>query len=255
MKGVMQIADPRALPAPPSDLLSYASLFVDLDGTLVEIASRPGDVIVDSDLKDLLARLVQSLGGRLAVVSGRPVAEVRRLLGQVDLAIAGSHGAEYAPARSIDEPPVAAPPPPIVDEALRQLQVQHPGVLVEAKPFGLALHYRLAPAAAEACHALARRISFAEGYILQPGKQVIELKYHDRNKGDAVRMFMASEPMKHGRPLFMGDDLTDESGFVAVRALGGDGILVGPSRPTAASYGLADVGAALRWLSQCETVG
>lgn len=255
VKGIMQIADSRALPAPPCGLLGNASLFLDLDGTLLEIASRPGDVIVDDSLKSLLARLVQYLGGRLAVVSGRPAAEVRRLLGPVDLAIAGSHGAEYAPAHGIDEPPVTAPPPPVVSEALRQLQARHPGVLVEAKPFGLALHYRLAPVAAEACHALAQRIASAEGYILQPGKQVIELKYHDSNKGDAVRMLMASEPMTHGRPLFIGDDLTDEAGFAAARALGGAGILVGPPRPTAASYGLADVGAALRWLSRCETVG
>ncbi len=255
MKGVMQTPDPRALPAPPYGLLGNASLFLDLDGTLLEIASRPGDVIVNDSLKGLLARLGQFLGGRLAVVSGRPAAEVRRLLGPVDLAIAGSHGAEYGTACGIGEPPVVAPLPSIVGEALRQLQALHPGVLVEAKPFGLALHYRLAPAAAKACHALAERIASAEGYVLQPGKQVIELKYHDSNKGDAVRMFMASEPMKHGRPLFVGDDLTDEAGFAAARALGGAGILVGPPRPTAASYGLADVSAALRWLSRCETVG
>lgn len=255
MKGMMQTADPRALPAPPNGLLANASLFLDLDGTLLEIASRPDDVIVDDGLKGLLARLLQYLGGRVAVVSGRPVAEVRRLVGTVDVAIAGSHGAEYAPARVVDEPPVAAMPTPAIGEALRHLQTRHPGVLVEAKPFGLALHYRLAPAAAEACHALAQHIASEEGYILQPGKQVIELKYHDSNKGDAVRMFMASEPMAHGRPLFMGDDLTDEAGFAAARALGGVGILVGPPRPTAASYGLADVAAALRWLSQCGTAG
>lgn len=250
----MKTKDLQSLPSPPLHLLSDASLFLDLDGTLLEIAARPEEVVVDNSLKNLLARLLQSLGGRVAVVSGRPAAEVRNLLGLRYLAIAGSHGAEASFAGDTGAPPAASAPPPHLREALLRLAERHPGVLIETKPFGLAIHYRLAPDAAEDCRTLARNIADAEGFALQPGKQVIEIKYHRRDKGDALRMFMARAPMRDGRPLFIGDDLTDEAGFAAARALGGAGILVGPPRPTSATYGLADVSAALRWLGQGEAV-
>lgn len=250
----MKTRDLLSLPTPPLHLLSDASLFLDLDGTLLEIAAHPEEVVVDNSLKNLLTRLLQSLSGRVAVVSGRPAAEVRDLLGLRDLAIAGSHGAESSFAGDTDAPPAESAPPPHLREELRRLAERHPGVLIETKPFGLAIHYRLAPSAAEACLTLAQDIAAAEGFELQPGKMVVEIKYHRYDKGDAVRLFMARAPMRYGRPLFIGDDLTDEAGFAAARALGGAGILVGPPRKTCATYGLDDVGQALRWLSQGDAV-
>lgn len=244
----MKTPDQRALPPPPHELLRRASLFLDLDGTLIEIASRPDAVKVDDSLRHLLTGVQHSLGGRVVIVSGRPAAEVRRLLRETQLLIAGSHGAEIElPDGTRKAPPPIAAPARVVAR-LSQLASLHPGVLVEHKPFGFAIHYRLAPQAEHDCRVLAESIAASEEYSLQPGKKVIEVKYHPITKGDAVKNLMREAPMKEGRPLFIGDDQTDEAGFAAAVGQGGAGILVGPQRMTHASYRLESVADALRWL-------
>lgn len=250
MKGTMTAAVSWALPPPPHQLLCNASLFLDLDGTLVEIVSRPEDVVVHESVIELLDGLLRQLDGRVVVVSGRPAREVRRLLRRTSTVIVGSHGAEVLLGDGVEKRASSHVPGDHVVASLRQLAVAHPGVLIENKPFGLAIHYRLAPNAEQDCHDLAERIAAQEGLDVQHGKMVVELKSHSLTKGDAVRAFMAAEPMRNGRPLFMGDDLTDEAGFAAAAEGGGAGILVGPSRATNASYRIPDVGAALRWLGE-----
>lgn len=229
-------------------MLAQASLFLDLDGTLIEIASRPQDVEVGDELIGLLADLNRFLEGRLVVVSGRPAADIRVLLRGLPIAIAGSHGVELWFADGREARPATMEPPQGMMSRLRRLTAEHHGVLIESKPYGVAIHHRLAPDAAPACRALAERIAADEGMELQPGKQVIELKYHKANKGDAVRAFMDVAPSRHGMPLFIGDDLTDEEGFKAARVLGGAGILVGVRTPTEASFCLPDVTSTLDWL-------
>ena len=120
--------------------------------------------------------------------------------------------------------------------------------VVEEKPFGAALHYRQAPDAGAACDALAETIAARTGLTLQHGKMVAELRVPGGDKGDAVRRFMAEPPMAGARPVFVGDDLTDEAGFRAAEALGGWGILVGGPRATAAHYGLSGVKDVHEWL-------
>lgn len=238
----------RPLPQPPYQLLEGASLFVDFDGTLVEIAARPDAVLVGQDLIRLLNRLACALRGRLVVVSGRALADVSALLGGAHISIVGSHGAELRLSDGREQSLVRRDPPENVLKSLQSLAASEAGVLIETKPLGLAIHYRLAPHAAEKCMTLAGEIAAAEGYGLQPGKMVIELKYHRMTKGDAVRKLMDMAPMSSGLPLFVGDDLTDEVGFEAAEELGGAGILIGPERPTHALYRLVDVPSALRWL-------
>jgi len=244
----MSTTSSLALPPPPLYMLAQASLFLDLDGTLIEIASRPQDVEVGDELISLLADLNGLLQRRLVVVSGRPAGELRALLRELPLAMAGSHGVELLFADGREARPATMPPPPRMMSRLRQLMAEHAGVLIESKPYGVAIHHRLAPDAASACRALASRIASEEGLELQPGKQVIELKYHKANKGDAVHAFMSVPPSRDGMPLFIGDDLTDEEGFKAARVLGGAGILVGDRNPTEASFRLPDVTATLGWL-------
>ncbi|RYG86714.1 MAG: trehalose-phosphatase, partial [Alphaproteobacteria bacterium] len=125
---------------------------------------------------------------------------------------------------------------------------QHPGVLVERKPFGAALHYRMAPNAAEPCRDLALALAQRTGLHMQAGNMVFELKSPHADKGSAVRFFMAGDKMSGTRPIFIGDDITDEAGFAAVTKLGGVGVLVGSARTTAATYGLPDVTGTLAWL-------
>lgn len=238
---------------PPLDLLCKASLFLDFDGTLVELASRPDGVEVGDELLDLLLAIQQTLEGRVALLSGRAVGNVGPLLNPVQLAMGGSHGLE----RVLPGGEPTLPPRPVgldqVIAALRKLETDHPGVLIEEKPAGVAVHYRRAPAAAEVCVAEAERAATAVGMSVQHGKMVVELKPAGADKGTALRSFMSEKPFAGTRPIFIGDDLTDEHGFVAVREFGGAGVLVGPERATAASYRLEDVQAVRAWLSAaCE---
>lgn len=228
------------------------SLFLDFDGTLVDIADRHDAIEVDAEVHRLIAALAHRLDGRLAVVSGRPAAEICAYLhagdGMPPFAIAGSHGLELRWTDGRHEAPLRPAGLDEVVAALHAFAWGWPGVVVEEKPFGAALHYRLAPEAGPACDALADTLAGRYGFTLQLGKMVCELRTQGADKGDAVRRFLAEPPMAGTPPLFVGDDLTDEAGFAAAEQLGGVGILVGATRETAARFGLPDVAAVHRWL-------
>jgi trehalose 6-phosphate phosphatase len=248
----LQAADARESrwhAAPPVDLLRGSSLFLDFDGTLVEIVERPDAVTVDAALTILMEKLALGLQGRLAIVSGRPRAEIDALFRARGFAVSGSHGLElrWADGR------VVAPSTPVglkeIVAEMRGLAASHPGTLVEEKPFGVALHYRGAPDAENDCRLLAERLAASSGLALQAGKMVFELRVPGADKGVALERFMREPPMRGTRPIFIGDDLTDEHAFAAAAAFGGDGILVGPARNTAARYHLADVEETRAWLT------
>lgn len=237
------------LPKPPHDLLHGASLFVDLDGTLVEIASRPDAIQVDDRLRDILARLAILLRGRLAIISGRPAKDIRALFPDASFPIAGSHGIEILwPDGRLRQPSGVVLPQAVLDQ-IRVFRAVQPAVLVEQKPFGIAFHYRPSPEDEQACHAFARRIAAGAGYTVQTGKMVIEVKLLNVDKGQAMDCLLASPAMKGTRPVFIGDDDTDEVGFRRAKQVGGAGVLVGPQRPTAASYRLENVDETLQWLA------
>jgi trehalose 6-phosphate phosphatase len=233
---------------PPADLLRGASLFLDFDGTLVEIAERPDGVAVGDRLQRLLEALGAKLDGRLALVSGRPSGQLRALVGLTEFVIAGSHGMEFCHGDGTVE---SARRP----EALAEVQAEFArlaqaceGLLIEDKPLGFALHYRLRPDAAERCNTAAAELARRHGLHLQTGKMMIEVRAAGGDKGSAIRRLMELPAMRGTRPVFIGDDDTDEPGFEAAAALGGAGILVGPVRETAARYRLAGPGAVLDWL-------
>lgn len=237
-----------SLPPPPADLLSNASLFLDFDGTIVEIAETPDAVIVSDRLRSLIDRLLEGLGGRVTIVSGRNAAEVKRLIELEKLAVAGSHGLEL-PVLQNGAGPVARPA--ALDDALREMQrfaADRPGLLVEDKPLGAALHFRLRPEADLECRDFAQALAARSALYLQTGKMMYELRVGDCDKGSALVHLMADPKLNGTRPVFIGDDDTDEPAFVAAAELGGSGILIGQPRPTAARYGLPDVPAVLAWL-------
>lgn len=234
--------------APPADLLDRATLFLDFDGTLVELAERPDAVAVDARLRQLMDRLLDRLDGRVALVSGRPAEQIRLLFGEPVLTVVGSHGMEfrYADGRSVlaDRPHGLAE----AEAAMHAFAAGRPGVLVEEKPLGVALHYRAAPEHEGASEALGRMLADAHGLAYQPGKMMVEVRAGGGDKGRAIRTLLSEPALASARPVFMGDDHTDEPGFAAVEALGGAGILVGPPRATSARYRLDDVPATLAWL-------
>jgi trehalose 6-phosphate phosphatase len=239
-----------AEPGPPPSLLEDAALFLDFDGTLVELAETPDAISVPPALPPLLDRLNERLGGRLALVTGRSIAGLERHLRCTGLALSGSHGIELrlANGRSLTTRQRHDLEP--ARERLKRLAAETPGLLVEDKPFGVALHYRQAPEQADAVAAVMEELGEASGLSLQKGKMVIELRPAGADKGDAVRAFMAEPEFAGARPLFLGDDMTDEHAFAAAAELGGAGILVGPPRPTAAKWRLENVGAVIDWLSR-----
>lgn len=235
-------------PPPPLSRFAPAALFLDFDGTLVELAEAPGAISVPGGLTPLLDRLSKRLDGRLAIVSGRAVDDLRKHLGPSAMVLSGSHGAElhYADGRSI---PVSAPPGLAeARESIRRFAAGSEGLLVEDKPAGVALHYRLAPERAEEADAFLEALAERSGLALQRGKMVAELRPHGSDKGAALRRLMAEPPFAGARPVFVGDDLTDEDAFRAAAALGGEGVLVGPDRPSAALWRLDGVAEVTAWL-------
>lgn len=243
--------DEAPLPAPP--LLGAGTglaLFLDFDGTLVEIADHPQDVVVPPELPGALAALSQRLEGRLAIVSGRALATLDRLLNGAPIAMAGSHGGELRPAGAEKVEPLADPLPRPVCQALDAYAQANGGLVFEAKPFSAAVHYRDRPQIGAALYDFAARLATENGLTIKHGKMVVELSMPGSDKGNAVNRFMQLPPFSGTRPLFAGDDVTDEDAFAAVRAFNGGGVLVGPMRQTHALWRLQGVAAVHRWLEE-----
>lgn len=242
-------APQRDLPQPPPlRLQPQTTLFLDFDGTLVDIAEHPDAVIVSPALPGILQSLSDRLEGRLALISGRSLAALEAMLGPMEIAMAGSHGGEFRPSRTGAVEALADPLAPRVTETLAGFARANADMLVEPKPFSVAVHYRHHPHARDALLALAQEIADAEGLRLKHGKQVVELVMPGSDKGSAVASFMARTPFAGTAPLFVGDDVTDEDAFAAVGDFAGTGVLVGPLRRTAAHWRLPDVSAVHRWL-------
>jgi len=239
------------LAPPPRLLADENSVLLDFDGTLVEIVDRPNAVVIDSELSALVRRLNGTFHSRVALVSGRSVAQLKTFLGVAleGIAIVGSHGAEV----HVGAWRVSTIRPPALIAAERTIQAtfaDKDGVIVEVKSLGVAVHYRLAPDVESAARALADRIATESGLAVQAGKMMIELRAAGHDKGGGIATLMTQPPFIGTVPVFAGDDITDEAGFVAVEELGGIGVLVGPARPTAARYRLDDVAAVRAWLRQ-----
>lgn len=233
---------------PPPSRLERPALFLDMDGVLAPLAPRPEDVVAHPRRTALLRRLVERLDGRVAVVSGRTLAEIDRISEAASPAASGVHGLER---RRADGSLVRVEPHAGVRDvvaAFDAFAASRPGMIVEDKGVSAGLHYRGAPVFAAGAMALARRLAGETGLTLQAGDLVVELKTPGTSKGTAVRAFMAEAPFAGAVPVMVGDDLTDEDGFEAAAALGGFGVLVGAQRPTAARYRLEDVEAVLTWL-------
>ncbi len=237
--------------APPPPRLSPAdSLFLDFDGTLVDLADNPEGVHVDSVLADRLDALAAHMPGRIAIVSGRSIAQLDALFGPQaqHFTVAGSHGAER---RSPEDGHVQPDKPDHLATATEEMRrvAEANDLYFETKSFGAGLHYRRNPDAEPLALREATAIAERHGLTLQPGKMMVEIRLPG-DKGQAIETLMQTPAMRGTVPIFFGDDVTDEDGFVAAAALGGAGVLVGPMRETAALYRLPDVAAVHQWLAR-----
>ena len=243
----MADAIPLRPPSPPM-LDDACALFLDVDGTLLEFALNPDSVALPEGALGILGRLSDRLGGALALVSGRSLAELDRLFLPLQFPAAGLHGQHLRGAVASHQVRSGDALSALRIEAA-QLADRHPGVLVEDKGTNIALHWRGAPGAAASIHELAQaHVARLSDYRLQPGDHVVELVPADVDKGRAVHALMAGPPFRGRLPVFVGDDLTDEFGFAAANAAGGWSVLVGDRKPTQARYALAHPVAVHEWL-------
>lgn len=232
------------------------ALFLDVDGTLIDIAPSPDEVVVPPALATHLRRISTATGGALAVVSGRTVETIDQLLTPEKFPAAGLHGGEFRdPAGTIirlPSPPALEVCRPLIAELARRL----PGVHVEDKGRAVAVHYRAVPeAGAEVERAVEEMAAGTSGTLTtQRGKMVIELKPADAGKGQAVVRFMSHPPFAGLSPIAIGDDITDEEMFEVVNSLGGLTVRVGTAdRPTAAQRYIESPDAVRDWLASIET--
>lgn len=239
------------LPPPPADLLDGAALFLDFDGTLTELAETPEAIEVAPSLAPLLNRLRDRLSGRIAIVSGRSLSDLERHVPVSDIAFSGSHGLELRLSGGATLPLYAPRRLDALHEQVRSFASNRSGLLVEEKPAGVALHYRRAPGEADRVRDFMEKLARRESLVVQRGNMVVELRPAGADKGDAVRALMREPEFAGARPVFLGDDLTDEHAFAAAAALAGVGILVGPERESAAHYRLPTVQAVAEWLERC----
>jgi trehalose 6-phosphate phosphatase len=208
-------------------LYPSCALFLDFDGTMVDIAPQPHAVEVPQPLLDVLQELDSLLGGAVAVISGRPIEQIDAFLHPLKLAVAGVHGAER---RSADGQLhlMNTHPLDLVEAAAQALVDQHPGLLLENKRGSLALHYRQRPELEDLClQAMQQAVEASPGVTLLRGKMVVEAKPGGASKGRAIEAFLSEPPFAGRRSVFIGDDITDEVGFSTVQHLGGMGIKVG----------------------------
>lgn len=242
------------LPEPNSNW----ALFLDVDGTLIHLADHPDRVQPVLGLVNTLHQAADVLNGALALVSGRSIENIEHLLGANDLAVAGLHGQHI---RAADGRILRAPDKlralEHAAEQARALAHDHPGVYVEDKTYGIALHYRNAPGMAKRVRAFASQIMTQCPTELETvaGKSVLELKPAGCNKGTAIETFMTDTPFTGRIPVCVGDDVTDEDGFRAVNAMKGFAIQVGDDthQQTLARYGLANVDEVHQWLRTLTT--
>ncbi len=236
--------------APPPINASDAALFLDVDGTLLDIREHPGDVEADDELVRVLIEARERLSGALALITGRAIDDVDRIFAPETFATAGAHGAEL---RATAEGEAATDVDRLPDDAMNRLKefaARDPGLLLEEKHGGASLHFRRAPELESDCREFVTDLldSLGDNYRLIAGKMVFELAPASHHKGAAIESFLENAPFTDRTPIFAGDDVTDEDGFRTVNARGGISILVGDTRPSEATYYLQDTSAVRDWL-------
>ncbi|HTC37959.1 MAG TPA: trehalose-phosphatase [Steroidobacteraceae bacterium] len=236
--------------SPPPPALDWC-LFLDVDGTLVELTDTPSQTQADPEIISLLREVAERLGGALALVSGRRIHTLDELFAPLRLPAAGLHGVERRKADG------SAQGANFVDAqldgaraAIKALVNAHPGTLFEDKDRTIAVHFRMAPQSAQIVRESILDIAKALGsnYHIQAGKMLFEIKPRGFSKATAIQAFMKESPFNGRRPVFVGDDLTDQDGFALVDAQGGISVGVGDS--VQGRFYLPDVAAVRLWLRQ-----
>jgi trehalose 6-phosphate phosphatase len=245
------------LPPPPSRLDPQRwALFLDLDGTLVDLAARPDLIVVPEGLPQLLRSIADRHAGALAILSGRSRSDLSAHFGLHGFPAATLHGLERCDAqgrvrRAADHSALNG-----VRQQLSARSLDHPGMWVEDKGGAIALHYRQSPDLSETIAEFARELIAGHADLrLQPGDFVVEIKPDGADKGRALNAFLEEPPFIGRCPLMVGDDLTDEHAFAAAEVHRGFGVIVGARRPTLARFALDSPTRVIDWLRQLQDHG
>lgn len=236
----------------PRDIDNWA-LFLDIDGTLVPIAPDPWSVKPAPILPELLKSASARLKGALAIVSGRELHAIENVTSKAIHYLAGGHGAEFRFGANQPVEEAAHPEVGGLQTDLRPLVQRHPELLLEVKRAGIAVHYRQAPHLAEEVRramATVLALESRRGLALLQGDMVLEIRSPSHNKGTAVRRLMQEPPFHRRRPIFIGDDISDEDAFAVTQEMDGIAVIVGNRRPTLATRELESPTEVLRLLAE-----
>lgn len=237
------------LQPPPALAPESTAFFLDVDGTLAEIVQDPQTARVAPPVLDVLQRLAGHAGHALALISGRSVAQIDRMLAPLVLPAVGVHGLE----RRLEGGEVVratydAQAHADLVASVEAFATRYPGLEADPKPGAAALHYRKRPEMAAHCRTFMQDLSAADPELaLMSGKMVLELVFGRQTKGEALAQLMQSPPFAGRVPFFAGDDVTDETGFVAVNRLDGISVKVGEGE-TSARYRVTDIAALVSYL-------
>jgi trehalose 6-phosphate phosphatase len=244
--------EPRPLADLDPSLLGpeHTAFFLDFDGTLADFRDDPAAVVLPERERHTLAALAKAADGAVAIISGRPIADIDRMLDPLELPVAGVHGLERRNAggevfrTALPEAPLAA-----ARARLQAMARLHPGLLIEEKPGSVALHFRRRPELEPQCLEIASSIVETQMELrMLHGKMVIEFKAGNATKADAIAAFLKEEPFRGRHPFFAGDDSTDEDAFNKILKLKGVSMKIGPGA-TIAAYRAADIDAFREWLA------
>lgn len=237
------------LPLPASIGFDRDALFLDFDGTLAEIAPAPDLVAFTPEARAILEMLMQRFSGAVAIVTGRNISEIDHHLAPLKLPVSGLYGLVHRAADGAISD--LRPPGTLVAHAaavLKNFVEQHPGLLLELKGQTIALHYRARPELGHASRAAARAaLEGQQGLKSIDGKMVVEIAPAEADKGRAVLTFLDEPPFFGRRPVYIGDDISDEAAFKVALELEGLAIKIGRGR-TAAQYRAIDNADVLQWL-------
>jgi trehalose 6-phosphate phosphatase len=240
------------LPAPPLVALNETAIFLDVDGTLIEIAPTPESVVVPPDLVPMLQTLHHALDGALAIVSGRTIAVLDHLLGNTGLPMAGVHGGELRAVAggAITEinPHLPADLQARVWTIINELKQQWPGLRGEDKGPAFSFHYRQAPEAEPALRAALAKLDLDAQWEILSGHMIYEIRSRGQSKAVAIDRLMAMPAFAGRKPVFAGDDRTDLDGIRKVTELGGAGIAVAGLKAEQAKWALPNPTAVRGWL-------
>ena len=227
-------------------------MFLDFDGTLVDIAERPDLVKIPAELLTTLQGAHTQLAGAVAFISGRAIANLDELLSPLRLPTAGVHGLEYRDNSGNMHPIQPDKIPRPVRARLISIAASDNGLILEDKGHSLAIHYRQSPDKKQFVRDELEDIfsDLGPDFILQDGKMVLEVRPATASKGTAIGKFMSEQPFAGRIPVFIGDDITDEDAFRAVNEMQGYSVRVGAiCQKSAARYTLPDVAAVHDWIT------